>query len=118
MAGIQPVKTSPPMDVLWFKLPKLGADIDAGSGLMGSLSGGRILVVLDRSDHWQVAFVFPKGQYQQVRAAGIEAMRQAIVQLEPRFAEHVETLTDWQQVTLLSVESSRCPRWQSAGPAC
>jgi 2-polyprenyl-6-methoxyphenol hydroxylase-like FAD-dependent oxidoreductase len=82
---------------------------------MGSFRGGRILVVLDRLDHWQVAFVFPKGQYQQVKAAGMAAMRHAIVELEPRFAEHVVTLRDWQQLTLLSVESSRCPRWHQPG---
>jgi len=115
LLGFEPVKTSPPMDVLWFKLPKLGADIDAGSGLMGSFRAGRILVILDRSDHWQVAFVFPKGQYQQVKSAGLESMRQAIVQLEPRFAEHVETLLEWHQLTLLSVESSRCQRWHQPG---
>jgi len=115
LAGFEPVKTSPPMDVLWFKLPKLGADIDTGSGLLGSIGAGRILVVLDRLDHWQVGFVFPKGQYQQVKAIGIEAMRRIIVELEPRFAEHVETLRDWQQLTLLSVESSRCLRWHQPG---
>ena len=115
LIGFEPVKTSPPMDVLWFKLPKLDADMDAGSGLMGSFRAGRILVILDRFDHWQVAFVFPKGQYQQVKAAGIEAMRQAIVELEPRFAEHVETLREWHQLTLLSVESNRCPRWHQPG---
>jgi 2-polyprenyl-6-methoxyphenol hydroxylase-like FAD-dependent oxidoreductase len=115
LAGFEPVKTSPPMDVLWFKLPKLGSDIDTGSGLLGSIGAGRILVVLDRFDHWQVGFVFPKGQYQQVKAIGIEAMRRIIVELEPRFAEHVETLRDWQQLTLLSVESSRCLRWHQPG---
>lgn len=115
LVGFEPVKTSPPMDVLWFKLPKVGADMDAGSGLMGSFRAGRILVILDRSDHWQVAFVFPKGQYQQVKAAGIEAMRQAIVELEPRFAEHVENLREWHELTLLSVESSRCARWHEPG---
>jgi len=115
LAGFEPVKTSPPMDVLWFKLPKLAADIDTGSGLLGSIKAGRILVVLDRFDHWQAGFVFPKGQYQQVKAKGIEAMRQAIVELEPRLAEHAETLRDWQQFTLLSVESSRCTRWHQPG---
>ena len=115
LVGFEPVKTSPPMDVLWFKLPKLGADLDTGSGLLGSIAAGRILVVLDRFDHWQVGFVFPKGQYQQVKATGMEAMRRAIVELEPRFAEHVETLRDWQQLTLLSVESSRCLRWHLPG---
>ena len=115
LAGFEPAKTSPPMDVLWFKLPKLDGDVDAGTGLTGSFQGGRILVVLERFDHWQVGFVFPKGQYQQVKAAGIEAMRHAIVEIEPRFAEHVKTLQDWQQLTLLSVESSYCPRWHHPG---
>jgi 2-polyprenyl-6-methoxyphenol hydroxylase-like FAD-dependent oxidoreductase len=115
LAGFEPLKTSPPMDVLWFKLPKLGADLDTGSGLLGSIAAGRILVVLDRFDHWQAGFVFPKGQYQQVKATGIEGMRRAIVELDPRFAEHVKTLRDWQQLTLLSVESSRCPVWYLPG---
>ncbi len=30
-------------------------------------------------------------------------------------AKHVEHLTDWHQFSLLSVESSRCPRWYKAG---
>jgi hypothetical protein len=103
------------MDVLWFKLPKLGADMDAGSGLMGALRGGRILVALDRFDHWQVGFVFPKGRYQQVKATEMDAMRQVIVDLEPRLAEHVKTLKDWAQLTLLSVESSFCTWWHQPG---
>jgi hypothetical protein len=45
----------------------------------------------------------------------MDAMRQAIVRLEPRFAEHVKTLKDWAQLTLLSVESSRCSRWHQPG---
>jgi 2-polyprenyl-6-methoxyphenol hydroxylase-like FAD-dependent oxidoreductase len=59
--------------------------------------------------------VFPKGQYQDLRAAGIESLRQSIAQIEPHLAEHVQTLTDWHQLTLLSVESSRCPRWYKPG---
>jgi len=49
-----------------------------------------------------------------VKVTGIEAIRHAIVELEPRFAEYVETLREWQQLTILSVESSRSPRWHLA----
>ena len=42
-------------------------------------------------------------------------MRDAIVEVEPQFTEHVKTLPDWQQLTLLSVESSFCPRWHEPG---
>jgi 2-polyprenyl-6-methoxyphenol hydroxylase-like FAD-dependent oxidoreductase len=36
-------------------------------------------------------------------------------ELDPRFAEHVKTLKDWQHLMLLSVESSRCSRWYEPG---
>ena len=74
-----------------------------------------MLVVFDRFDYWQVGYVFPKGQYQELRAAGLEQFRRSIVELESRFAEHVAALTDWHQCSLLSVESSRCPVWFKPG---
>src|SRR5262249_25153676 len=64
---------------------------------------------------WQTALVIAKGSYQMLRAEGIERLRQRIVRIEPRLTKHVESLTDWQQVSLLSVESSRCPRWYVFG---
>jgi 2-polyprenyl-6-methoxyphenol hydroxylase-like FAD-dependent oxidoreductase len=114
LAGFVPIKTSPPMDILWFQLPHLPGD-DHSDRLMGGFGNGRLLVVFDRVDYWQLGYIFPKGQYQQVRAAGIEAFRKSIAEIEPRFAKHAETLKDWNQCTLLSVESSRCPLWYKPG---
>ena len=37
------------------------------------------------------------------------------MELEPRFAKHVEHLTDWQRVNLLSVASNCCRRWYKPG---
>jgi 2-polyprenyl-6-methoxyphenol hydroxylase-like FAD-dependent oxidoreductase len=115
LVGFEPIKTSPPMDILWFRLPHLEQDRERSDRVLGGFGMGRLLAVFDRDDHWQVGYVFPKGTYQQVRAAGIAAFRQSIVQIESRFAEHVQHLTDWQQCSLLSVESSRCPRWYKPG---
>lgn len=115
LAGIEPVKTSPPMDVLWFRLPKLPGDIDIPGGLLGGIGPGRILIVLDRADYWQTGLVFPKGRYQELHAQGVAAIRRSIVEIEPRFAQNVESLTDWHQLSLLSVESSLCPRWHKPG---
>ena len=114
LAGFEPIKTSPPMDVLWFRLPHLPSD-EHSDRVMGGFGGGRLLVVFDRTDYWQVAYVFRKGDYQQVRAAGIDAFRKSIVEVEPTFAQHVGSLTDWHQCSLLSVESSRCPVWHKPG---
>jgi 2-polyprenyl-6-methoxyphenol hydroxylase-like FAD-dependent oxidoreductase len=115
LAGIEPVKTAPPMDVLWFRLPKLPHDMDIPGGLLGGIGPGRILIVLDRADYWQTGLVFPKGHYQELRAQGIAAIRRTITEIEPRLARNVESLTDWQQLSLLSVESSLCPRWHKPG---
>ena len=115
LAGFEPIKTAPPMDVLWFRLPKLPGEPEVSGGAFGGIGGGRIFIVLERHDHWQAGLVFPKGQYQALRAQGVEAIRKSMVETEPRFAKHAESLTDWQQFTLLSVESSRCPLWHKPG---
>ena len=84
-------------------------------GAFGGIGGGRIFIVLERNDYWQAGLVFPKGKYQAVRVPGVEAMRKSIVETKPSFARHAESLTDWKQFTLLSVESSRCPLWHKPG---
>jgi 2-polyprenyl-6-methoxyphenol hydroxylase-like FAD-dependent oxidoreductase len=115
LAGFEPIKTSPPMDVLWFRLPKVPGEPEVAGGAFGGIGRGRIFILLERNDYWQAGLVFPKGHYQDLRAQGIEALRKSLIEIEPRFAKNVEALTDWQQLTLLSVESSRCPRWHKPG---
>lgn len=114
LAGLDIIKTSPPMDILWFRLPHLPSD-EHSDRIRGGFGGGRLLAVFDRGDYWQVAYAINKGQYQQVRAAGMEALRKSIVEIEPTFAKHVESLADWHQCSLLAVESSRCPVWHKPG---
>ncbi len=116
LAGIEPIKTSAPMDILWFRLPHVPGDLpEAENRVLGGFGPGRILAVFDRFDYWQVGYVFPKGQYQTLRAGGLETLRQSIVEIEPRFREQVKSLTDWHQFSLLSVESSRCACWYKPG---
>jgi 2-polyprenyl-6-methoxyphenol hydroxylase-like FAD-dependent oxidoreductase len=115
LAGIEPIKTSPPMDVLWFSLPHVPGELDSSDRVLGGFSQGRALVVFDRLDYWQLGYIFPKGQYQGLRSAGIDALRNSIAAIEPRIANNAEALKDWQQCSLLSVESSRCPAWFKPG---
>jgi 2-polyprenyl-6-methoxyphenol hydroxylase-like FAD-dependent oxidoreductase len=112
LAGIESIETSPPMDVLWFRLPREEGDPE---GAMGRLGRGHIAILLDRLDHWQAGYVIPKGTYPELRASGIDSLRRSFAGLVPEFAARVEHLEDWRQVSLLSVESSRCKRWYRPG---
>ncbi|MDP8926294.1 MAG: FAD-dependent oxidoreductase [Actinomycetota bacterium] len=112
LAGFEPIKTSPPMDVLWFRLPREQEDPEDAILRFGR---GHIAVLLDRFDYWQAGYVIPKGAYPELRAEGIESLRRSFAELIPEFADRVGHLEDWRQVSLLSVESSRCPRWYKPG---
>ncbi|MCI0681058.1 MAG: FAD-dependent oxidoreductase [Gemmataceae bacterium] len=115
LSGIKATQTSAPVELLWFRLPRLAGD-PQGTGIVSPRFGkGHILLMIDRADHWQVGLFFPAGDYPKLHAAGVDAIRQKIVALEPRFAENVQSLTEWQQFNLLSVASSRCPRWYRPG---
>lgn len=115
LIGIEPIGTSPPMDVLWFRLPHLPEDPPSIGGAFGGIGKGHMVIGLDRADYWQAGYIIMKGSYQAVRAEGIEGLRRHIVEILPSLAKHVLALTDWQQISLLSVESNRCPRWYAVG---
>jgi 2-polyprenyl-6-methoxyphenol hydroxylase-like FAD-dependent oxidoreductase len=108
----EPIKTSPPMDVLWFRLSRKPDDADEP---LGHFDGQSIIVVLNRFDYWQLGYVIPKGKYQDVRAAGLEHLHQVIANGVPNLAERVQEIKEWKQISVLSVESNRLPRWYRPG---
>lgn len=113
LAGFEPIQTASPLDILWFRLPMKGSDERGGVG--GRISAGRIIAVIDRFDYWQIGYTIPKGGYQQVRAAGLAALRQNLATGVPEFADRVDELKDWKQISVLSVESSRLAQWYRPG---
>ncbi|NDJ25509.1 FAD-dependent oxidoreductase [Nostoc sp. B(2019)] len=112
LGGFESIETSPPMDVLWFRLPRKSEDPEGG---VGRFAQGHIVAMLNRGDEWQLAYVIPKGGYQQLRAAGLEEFKKAVVEVIPEFNERIQNLQDWSQVAFLSVESSRVKRWYLPG---
>ncbi len=111
-AGLPGIETSPPMDVLWFRLPRKGDEVRAIAARLGA---GRVLVMLDRGDYWQIAFVISKGTADEIRASGLERFRRDIVAVAPELADRVGAITDWDQVKLLTVRADRLRRWHKPG---
>src|SRR5258708_5981114 len=90
--GQAAIHASPPMDVLWFRLPRRPDD---PHGLMGRFGAGHLLIELERADEWQTGFIIRKDSYHALRAAGLAALRHAIVATAPDLADRVALLADW-----------------------
>ena len=101
-----------PMDVLWFRLDR---PPEIHGEALGRFDRGRILVLIEREDYWQCGFVIAKGAVDEVRASGIERLRAQIVEMAPFAAESAAKLTDWDQVSLLTVQVNRLERWHRPG---
>ena len=108
-----PVETlGAPIDVLWFKLPKVDHACDA---LRGSVRPGRLVVLIDRDDYWQAAFVIGKGEEGAVRAKGLGWLREEVAPSFPDLSFHGDFLTSDDDVKLLSVAVDRLNRWSRPG---
>ena len=114
-AGLKMVRTSPPIDVLWFRLSRGEGDPEDTFGYAGN---GRFMAVINRGDYWQIAYVIRKGEYQNVRAEGLEAFRRSVGEAIPEFADRTGELLDWEAVKLLTVQADRLRRWHRAGLLC
>ena len=114
-AGLRVEDIGAPMDVLWFRLPK--KPNDPGES-MGRFEAGRMVVLLDRGDYWQCAFLIPKGAFDDVKRAELSAFRRRVAESVPVFADRVDELKDWSQVKLLTVAVDRLERWYRPGLLC
>jgi len=114
-AGLVVVNLGAPIDVLWMRLSKTSND---SGQTAGRLNYGRLLVMLDRGDYWQCAFVIRKGGFDDIRGRGIESFRAEIVRIAPFLADRVAELHDWAEVKLLTVIVDRLERWWRPGLLC
>ncbi|MGE3804924.1 MAG: FAD-dependent oxidoreductase [Gemmataceae bacterium] len=110
---LEPVKTAPPMDVVWFRLPRREEDtFDEGAIY---IHGGHFAVILDRQTEWQVGFAILKGGFQQLKAAGLEELQKVMAELVPWLGNRVDLIDDWKKLHVLNVESSRLDKWYQPG---
>ncbi|HEY6646691.1 MAG TPA: FAD-dependent oxidoreductase [Mycobacterium sp.] len=110
--GLTPRSFGAPMDVWWFRLPR---NPDDPHGLAGVLGAGHALIVIDRGDYYQCAYVIPKGRDVELRAQGIETLHRGVVALVPWLADHVKAVRSWDDVKLLDVQLNRLRRWYTDG---
>jgi 2-polyprenyl-6-methoxyphenol hydroxylase-like FAD-dependent oxidoreductase len=114
-AGLPVIDLGAPMDVLWMRLSRRPSD---PGQTFGYVDRGRILVLLNREDYWQCAFVIPKGAAQEIRQRGIASFREEIASRVPFLRDRVNELRDWKDISLLTVKVDRLTRWSRPGLLC
>lgn len=100
-----------PIDVFWVAVPKTRT----GKSLRAAVRGHRLLVLIDRGDYWQCAFVIAKGGADAIKARGIAALREDLRIAAPDLPDLEEALPDFEHVALLSVTLDRLRRWNRPG---
>ncbi|PHQ33193.1 FAD-dependent oxidoreductase [Rhodopirellula bahusiensis] len=101
-----------PIDALWFQLAR--PEGDRGHTL-GWLKNGNMLITIPRRDHYQIAMVIRKGGFDSIRAMGLEAFRGTVASVCPVLKDVTGSLSDWNDVKLLSVQINHMRTWYEPG---
>jgi 2-polyprenyl-6-methoxyphenol hydroxylase-like FAD-dependent oxidoreductase len=114
-AGLAVIDRGAPIDALWFRLSRRTDDPD---NTMARFDRGSILVMLNRGEYWQCAFVIAKGALAGLKARGLEAFRATIAGLLPFASGRMGELATWDDVKLLNVQVNRLRTWYREGLVC
>jgi 2-polyprenyl-6-methoxyphenol hydroxylase-like FAD-dependent oxidoreductase len=111
-AGMAAEDLGAPMDVLWFRLPRKSGDPEDSFGVA---ERGRLLVLINRREYWQIAYIIPKGYADTLQRQPIGTFRTDLARRLPLLADRVAALAGWNAVKLLDVRVDRLRRWHKPG---
>ncbi len=114
-AGLKVEDLGAPMDVLWMRLSRRPDDY---AEAFGHFETGGILIMVDRGDYWQCAYVIQKGSADELMKRDIGDFRRMILALSPWLGERVNEVKSWDDVRLLTVALDRLPQWYRPGLLC
>jgi 2-polyprenyl-6-methoxyphenol hydroxylase-like FAD-dependent oxidoreductase len=114
-AGLAVQEFGVPIDVLWTRLSKRETDPKQS---LGFFRGGKLLVLLDRDDYFQVGFIIPKGSLEEIKQRGFPSFHADIVKIAPFLRDRIAELDDWSKIRLLTVQINRLRRWAREGLLC
>ena len=114
-AGFQVEDIGAPIDVLWFRLSRKDGDTEETGG---HIEAGQMIVMLNRGDYWQCAYVIPKGGIEAVKRGGLPAFRERVVALSPFLRDRIGELKSFDDIKLLTVAIDRLRQWHRPGLIC
>jgi 2-polyprenyl-6-methoxyphenol hydroxylase-like FAD-dependent oxidoreductase len=114
-AGFEVIDLGAPIDVLWMRIPR---DNNDPNQTLGHFHAGTILVMLNRGNYWQCAYVIAKGAFDAMKQQGLPAFREGLRAVAPFLGDRTEVLKDWSDISLLSVSVDRLRDWSRTGLLC
>jgi 2-polyprenyl-6-methoxyphenol hydroxylase-like FAD-dependent oxidoreductase len=114
-AGLRVQEFGVPIDVLWFRISRRPDDPEQ---FAGNINYGKALILIDRGDYFQCGLIIPKGSFEQVKSAGLEAFRQTIARIAPYVADRAGEIDSWDRLKLLTVQINRLLKWHLPGLLC
>lgn len=114
-AKLELMEFGAPIDVLWMRLSKSPGDPPQ---TLGFFQNGKLLVLLDRGDYFQVGFVIPKGGLDDLKQRGLSALHGEIVGIAEFLNSRIGELDDWGKIKLLTVQINRLTKWCRDGLLC
>ena len=113
LAGLQAEASAPPMDVAWMRVSRNPQDPSGSVAFY--VNNTQALVLLPRQGYWQLGFLMLKGDYQQIRRAGIQALLSNVAQTAPFLADRMGEITNFDQVHFLNIKSDCLNQWYLPG---
>jgi 2-polyprenyl-6-methoxyphenol hydroxylase-like FAD-dependent oxidoreductase len=104
-----------PIDVLWFRIARQPSDPE---NALGYVNYGRLVVLIDRVDYFQVGYIIAKGTFPQIQQQGLDAFHQSIERIVPFLAARTAEVDSWDKVKLLTVQVNRLREWCKPGLLC
>jgi 2-polyprenyl-6-methoxyphenol hydroxylase-like FAD-dependent oxidoreductase len=114
-ADLEVEEIGAPMDVLWFRAGKRASETES---VFARVETGKMLVTFDRGDYWQCAYVIAKGQYDAVKARGLDVFRSDVTGMAPILKSGMSDVKTWDDVKPLTVAINRLKRWTLPGLLC
>jgi 2-polyprenyl-6-methoxyphenol hydroxylase-like FAD-dependent oxidoreductase len=113
--GLEVIDWGAPIDVLWFRLSKHANDPPLAFGFVNVK---QFMVLIDRADYWQCAYVIPKGGFEEKRVRNIKAFREEVARCAPFLGDRTDEIKQWDDVKLLSVKVDHLHSWCRKGLLC
>ncbi len=114
-AGLAVVDLGAPIDALWFRLSKKAGDPPQAFGFVGA---GQFMVLIDRADYWQCAYVIRKGSFKEKQERGLDLFHEEIKSCAPFLADRANEIRHWDDLSLLTVKVDYLREWYREGLLC